>query len=192
MKNFIQSIIKVQSELKAPKNQYNSFGDYKYRSCEDILEALKPLLVRENLLLTINDEVISIESRYYVKATVTITDGEHSQSVSAFAREEQEKKKMDGAQITGGASSYARKYALNAMFLIDDTKDADNQEPVNPKVQVPVKVPYLDKIAACNNLEDYSVLASMIKDDWATIPVQHHTTITESMKAKKLQLTTNA
>ena len=114
---------KIQKELKAPKGQRNTFGNYNYRSCEDILEAVKPLLGKATL--TLNDEIVLIGDRYYIKATATITDGQASVLVSAYARESLEKKGMDMAQITGAASSYARKYALNGLFCIDDTKDAD-------------------------------------------------------------------
>ena len=117
---------KIQKELKAPKNQYNAFGKYKYRSCEDILEAVKPLL--EDATLTINDEMVAIGERYYIKATVTLKQGEEEVSTTAYARESEEKKGMDLAQITGATSSYARKYALNGLFLIDDTKDADTMD----------------------------------------------------------------
>lgn len=117
---------KIQKELKAPKNQYNAFGKYKYRSCEDILEAIKPLL--EDATLTINDEMVVIGERYYIKATVTLTEADKSISATAYAREPEEKKGMDSAQITGATSSYARKYALNGLFLIDDTKDADTMD----------------------------------------------------------------
>lgn len=119
------SLLKVQSELKAPKSQLNKFGNYNYRSCEDILEAVKPLLLKYNMTMTISDELQNIGERYYIKATVTITDGEKVYTVSAFAREEENKKGMDSSQITGSSSSYSRKYALNGMFLIDDTKDSD-------------------------------------------------------------------
>ena len=119
----------LQSELKAPKGQYNSFGKYKYRSCEDILEALKPLLKKRNAALLLSDEVELMGNRYYVKATATLYhEGIQVASTTAFAREEEVKKGMDASQITGTASSYARKYALNGLFLIDDTKDADNSE----------------------------------------------------------------
>jgi len=130
----INKIISIQSELKAPKNQYNSFGKYKYRNQEDILEALKPLLKREGLLQTITDSVIHTGDRYYIEATVTVTDGDASVSVSGFAREAESKKGMDESQISGTASSYARKYALNGMWLIDDTKDADTQPPAKPQL----------------------------------------------------------
>lgn len=134
-----EKLLKIQQELKVPKNQTNSFGNYKYRSCEDIIEAVKPLCHREGLTLTISDEVITVGTRYYVKATASLnSDKAYVQgglenavavipniTVTAYAREEETKKGMDGAQITGAASSYARKYALNGLFAIDDTKDAD-------------------------------------------------------------------
>lgn len=114
----------MQQKLKAPKNQFNSFGKYNYRNCEDILEAVKPLLGEAVVLLS--DEIIMVGDRVYVKATATLRFEEWSVSVSASARESLDKKGMDSAQITGAASSYARKYALNGLFLIDDTKDADS------------------------------------------------------------------
>lgn len=123
----MKSLIAIQSELKAPKGQYNSFGKYHYRSCEDILEAVKPLLHKHNATLSITDEVVLIGDRFYVKATATFVSADgYTQSVSAYAREELDKKGMDGSQITGASSSYARKYALNGLFLIDDTKDSDS------------------------------------------------------------------
>src|SRR5690554_4717696 len=115
--DMFDKIIKIQSDLKAPKNQYNAFGKYNYRSCEDILEGLKPLLSREGLFQSVTDEIVQIGDRIYVKATVTVTDGEKTHSVSAFARESMTKKGMDESQITGTASSYARKYALNGLWL---------------------------------------------------------------------------
>lgn len=118
-------LVGIQSELKAPKGQYNSFGKYKYRSAEDILEAVKPLLKKYSCKLTIMDEIHLIGERYYVKAIATISDGTESLSVCALAREADTKAGMDCSQITGAASSYARKYAMNGLFAIDDTKDAD-------------------------------------------------------------------
>ena len=117
----------VQKALKAPKNQKNSFGGYNYRSCEDILEAAKPLCVDNGLVLTITDDIRMVGDRVYVLATATVTDvkGDGQVSVNAFAREPLDKKGSDASQITGAASSYARKYALNGLFCIDDTKDAD-------------------------------------------------------------------
>lgn len=123
-----EKILSIQNELKAPKGQYNSFGKYNYRSCEDILEAVKPLLKKYGCLLTIEDEIVPIGGRIYVRAIATIYDSEQRGDkvvISAYAREEEEKKGMDGSQITGASSSYARKYALNGLFLIDDTKDSD-------------------------------------------------------------------
>ncbi|WP_241575071.1 ERF family protein [Rosenbergiella nectarea] len=125
-KEFYAKLAEIQRTLNAPKNQYNSFGKYKYRSCEDILEGVKPLL--NGLFLSITDDVVTIGSRYYVRATATITDGETSHTASAMAREEESKKGMDSAQVTGATSSYARKYCLNGLFGIDDAKDADTDE----------------------------------------------------------------
>lgn len=122
----MENLNKIQKELKVSKGQFNSFGNYKYRSCEDILEVVKPLLGQT--VLTISDEMVQLGDRYYVKATVTLTEGVEKISVSAYARESLDKKGMDSAQITGAASSYARKYALNGLFCIDDTKDADTQD----------------------------------------------------------------
>ena len=118
----------IQTELKAPKNRFNRFGNYKYRSCEDILEAVKPLLKEHKATLTIRDEIVEVGGRVYVKAIVTFNAGDENAEVTAFARESESKKGMDDSQITGTASSYARKYALNGLFLIDDTKDADTEE----------------------------------------------------------------
>lgn len=120
-------LMKVQSELKAPKGQENKFGGYKYRSCEDILEAVKPLLAKNGLCLVITDEVAEISGRFYIKATGRVIDIDDGTSVeaTAYAREEESKKGMDGSQISGSSSSYARKYCLNGIFCTDDTKDAD-------------------------------------------------------------------
>lgn len=122
----------IQCELKAPKGQYNSFGKYSYRSCEDILEAVKPLLDKYKATVYITDDVVPVGDRVYVKATATFVDVDGKEvSVSAFAREPVTRKGMDDAQVTGATSSYARKYALNGLFLIDDTKDADTDESRN-------------------------------------------------------------
>lgn len=122
-------LLNIQSELKAPKNQRNNFGGYQYRSCEDILEAVKPLLKENGLTLVISDEVVNIGSHNYVKALASLQDSEgHSIEATAYAREAETKKGMDDSQITGSTSSYARKYALNGLFAIDDTKDADSQD----------------------------------------------------------------
>ena len=129
-----KKLIEVQKELKAPKNQRNSFGNYNYRSCEDILEALKPVLSEHGATVFISDKPVVKENLYsYIEATATFVDTESGDSVSvtAYAREAEMKKGMDVSQITGSASSYARKYALNGLFLIDDTKDADSDEQHN-------------------------------------------------------------
>ena len=130
MKEINIKLMNIQQELKAPKGQYNSFGKYAYRSCEDILEAVKPLLKKEKVVLTISDELQYIGNRYYIKATVTLIDTESEATISnsAYAREEETKKGMDGSQITGASSSYARKYALNGLFGIDDNKDSDTTD----------------------------------------------------------------
>lgn len=122
-----EKLAKIQSTLKAPKSQYNKFGKYYYRNCEDILEAVKPLLAEAKATLTIGDELELVGNRYYVKATVRFIDLETDAQVmnTAYAREDDTKKGMDDSQITGASSSYARKYALNGLFCIDDTKDAD-------------------------------------------------------------------
>ena len=120
-----EKLLKIQTELKAPKNQRNNFGGYNYRSCEDIFEAVKPLLEKEGLLLRLTDKLVNIGERYYIKATAMLTDGNETIENTAYAREEESKKGMDGSQITGASSSYARKYALNGLFLIDDVKDSD-------------------------------------------------------------------
>lgn len=124
----MEKLIKIQSELKAPKSNYNGFGKFHYRSCEDILEAVKPLLAKEKCTLTLSDDIVAIADKVYVRATATISDGKEQYITSAYARESENKKGMDESQMTGTASSYARKYALNGLFLIDDTKDADTDE----------------------------------------------------------------
>jgi hypothetical protein len=129
IKNKPMKLVKIQAELKAPKNQMNAFGKYKYRSAEDIIEAVKPILFKNNCALLISDEIVQVADRVYVKATAMLIDESNEElpiKVYGWAREEEVKKGMDAAQITGSASSYARKYALNGLFAIDDTKDADS------------------------------------------------------------------
>lgn len=118
-------LAKIQSLIKAPKGQFNSFGKYKYRSCEDIVEAVKPVINPLGFYLTLTDEVITLGNRFYIKATARISNGTEVYESVAYAREEEVKKGMDGSQVTGAASSYARKYALNGLFAIDDTADSD-------------------------------------------------------------------
>tara|TARA_R100001510_G_scaffold3169_1_gene2491 strand:- start:11896 stop:12483 length:588 start_codon:yes stop_codon:yes gene_type:complete len=122
----VDKVSRIQGALKAPKGQTNNFGKYKYRSAEDILEAVKPLTTEHGLILTLSDEIVEVSGRIYVKATARLTDGETELHTTAFAREEETKKGMDGSQVTGASSSYARKYALNGLFCIDDTKDSDS------------------------------------------------------------------
>lgn len=131
--NLKEKLLKVQTEFKCQKTKYNSFGNFNYRSCEDILEKLKPLLEKNGLLLTISDDIFVVNENIYVKATATISDLEADETITAtaFAREENERPKMAGGQLTGCASSYARKYALNGLILIDDTKDYDTDEFAN-------------------------------------------------------------
>lgn len=126
MNTIIQKLSDVQARLKAPKGQFNSFGKYKYRSCEDIVEAVKPLLTEHGLALVMSDSIVETGGRVYVHANAIVSDGEKEVSASGFAREEENKKGMDGSQVTGAASSYARKYALNGLFCIDDGKDSDS------------------------------------------------------------------
>lgn len=124
-KTLQQKLIEIQAELKAPKSQFNKFGGYNYRNCEDILEAVKPLCAKHEIVPLLSDEIVMIGDRFYIKATAKVTDGKDEIATTAFARESKDKKGMDESQITGSASSYARKYALNGLFCIDDTKDAD-------------------------------------------------------------------
>lgn len=137
----LEKLQKIQFEMKAPKNLYNSFGKYKYRNAEGIQEAVKPLLTKYKVSLTLNDEVICVADRVYVKAIATIfdTESEEKLSVCAYAREASDKKGMDDAQVTGATSSYARKYALNGLFLLDDTKDVDTEEYQAQKNKATVK-----------------------------------------------------
>lgn len=129
-KSIFTKLMHIQTKIKAPKNLYNSFGKYKYRNAEGICEAVKPFLTEEDCALILTDSIVEVGGRVYVEATATLVDNEFGNrvSVSAMAREAEEKKGMDESQITGTASSYARKYALNGLFLLDDTKDADSEE----------------------------------------------------------------
>lgn len=138
MTDIYQVLHTIQKTLKAPKNQHNKFGGYNYRSCEDIVEAVKGILP-EGATLKLSDDIVMLGNRFYVKATAALCYQGQCESVSAFAREADDRKGMDAAQLTGATSSYARKYALNGLFMIDDTKDADSMEPPakqeKPKVE---------------------------------------------------------
>jgi hypothetical protein len=136
----MKELIAIQSELKAPKNQYNAFGKYKYRSCEDILEALKPLLLKYECTLTIEDEVKEVGGIVFIESTAAIQKDMEGRAVTAQAGIDINRKGMDVAQSFGASSSYSRKYALNGLFLIDDTKDPDATNDHAPKAPVPTKV----------------------------------------------------
>lgn len=158
----LTKLLKIQNELKAPKNQYNSYGGFKYRSCEDILESLKPLLKEEELILRLTDELVNIGDRYYVKATAILTDGAKTIENVAYAREEETKKGMDGSQITGSASSYARKIALNGLLLIDDGNDSDNEVNEEEKLKMMTRLTELieEKGADREKILDYYKVTS--------------------------------
>lgn len=175
--SLVQKVVLVQDELKAPKGQFNKFGGYKYRSCEDIVESVKPILKKYGIMLNISDELVIIGDRYYIKAVAGLTDGTDVIQAVAYAREPQELKGMSESQITGTASSYARKYALNGLLAIDDTKDPDTdefakttgQEPKEEQKATPNQIEilskvykdkYLDTLLKTNNiskLEDLSL-----------------------------------
>lgn len=149
-------LIRIQEKLNAPKNQFNKFGGYPYRSCEDIIEAVKPLLVAEELALLLSDEIVEVGSRVYVKATAKISGNEGiNLQVSAYAREPESKKGMDASQITGATSSYARKYALNGLFAIDDTKDADTMDNMEPaKTSAKIERNWIKELEVASTLEE--------------------------------------
>lgn len=141
----MKSLSEIQAKVKAPKGQFNSFGKYKYRSAEDILEAVKQVINPMGFYVTISDEIINIGDRYYVKATATLSNGEETYTTTALAREEESKKGMDGSQVTGASSSYSRKYALNGLFALDDTQDADATNTHGKSEPAPqVKKPMID------------------------------------------------
>lgn len=172
-------LAKIQSLVKAPKGQLNKFGNYKYRSCEDIVEAVKLVINPLGFFLTLTDEIVLIGTRVYVKATATLSNGEQTYSATAYAREEETKKGMDGAQVTGAASSYARKYALNGLFAIDDTKDADamntHDKPTEAEKQLLCKLVNTStlnlssaatafaSIEACNDYKQYQQLQNRLE-----------------------------
>lgn len=179
-KEFYTKLAEIQRTLNAPKGQYNNFGKYHYRSCEDILEGVKPLL--NGLFLSISDEIVLIGDRYYVKATASITDGETTHTATAMAREAADKKGMDEAQITGATSSYARKYCLNGLFGIDDAKDADTDEHKNQQNKAPqqplarqpdeILADFTAQAAACQTMDD---LKSIYRPAWnALAPSPDH------------------
>jgi hypothetical protein len=158
----MSELLHIQQTLKAPKGQFNGFGKYKYRSCEDILEALKAPLKATECYIVISDDIVLVGDRYYIKATVELKkDSKLLESASAFARESLDKKGMDGSQITGTSSSYARKYALNGLFAIDDTKDADTSESAPEAKAVDISTE-INMIAHAANIPDLILV-------WATV-----------------------
>lgn len=166
--SFNEKVISIQNELKAPKSQYSEYGNYNYRNCEDILKAVKPLNQKKGLLLTLTDEPVVIGNRFYIKATALLTDGKEKISITAYAREAESKTKMDDSQVTGSASSYARKYALNGLYLIDDAKDADALQQDNPEIEnfhdefVKTFNKYVDQIAEITGLQKNVVAANSL------------------------------
>ena len=199
-----EKLLNIQTTLKAPKGQFNKFGNYKYRNCEDILESLKPLLFDNKVVVLINDDIVAVNDRIYIKTTVTLKDTESEEKIetTAFAREEETKKGMDSSQITGSASSYARKYALNAMFAIDDTKDSDttnqgtNNQKENRNTQSQKKdyknMTEKEKIDTCikfisaNRNEYNDLIESMVNGkEIDKIPLKELETIVETIKIAK-------
>lgn len=168
MKTLTEKLAKIQRELNAPKGQHNKFGGYNYRSCEDILQAVKPLL--GDLILTVSDDIKVFGERVYVQATATITDGENSLSTTAFAREAMSKKGMDDSQVTGSTSSYARKYALNGLLLIDDNKDADSRD--NTKAEDERVETGRESLQACENMDQ-------LKRVWASLGANEKKALTK-------------
>ena len=190
----MKRLIEIQSALKAPKNQRNNFGNYNYRSCEDILEAVKPLLKKQGLALVINDDIKAIDGRFYIQATATIFDEEGKQIAmsSALAREEESKKGMDASQLTGSTSSYARKYALNGLFAIDDTKDADvtnthgKEEVKKPKKKLPsdADMELINNIKEMTDIQDIKTYYANTKEH-AEDRETYHAIVCERIKALK-------
>ena len=206
--NTYQKLLEAQATLKAPKSQWNKFGGYSYRSCEDILEALKPILKKLNAVVILSDEIVLIGERYYVKATAKFINCETGETLvnSAYAREEETKKGMDGSQITGTASSYARKYALNGMFDIDDNKDSDgtnrknkdgveveddaeaeeqsdDEKPKEVKLATPKQIEVLEQVYKGNNrtkLFDANKISS-----FEELPREKASELIEKLKQKK-------
>lgn len=202
----MKELITIQSELKAPKTQYNKFGGYKYRKAEDILEAVKPLLAKQKCTLIITDDIVMVGSRIYVKATATIKNekGEYETS-NGWAREEETKKGMDGSQITGASSSYARKYALNGLLAIDDNADSDTtndgqhqaaQQQASPQAQAaqPAQQPATPQYHPNDLNEGMEYLSRCVNKDNLIWVVQTYKPLTanpqfmQAVSAKKKQL----
>jgi hypothetical protein len=186
-------LAKIQSLIKAPKGQFNSFGKYKYRSCEDIVEAVKPVINPLGFYLTLSDEVVMLGDRFYIKATARLSNGTETYETTAYAREEEVKKGMDSAQISGSCSSYARKYALQGLLSLDDTKDSDatntHEVPTEEEKQILRNLVFnttlteeqresaFDSIEKCVNYETYQKIQFRLEDlqlplDQVTNPTQ--------------------
>ena len=195
----MKELIAIQSELKAPKSQFNKFGGYKYRKAEDILEAVKPLLAKQKCTLIITDDVVLIGNRIYVKATATIKNekGEY-ETTNGWAREEETKKGMDGSQITGASSSYARKYALNGLFAIDDNADSDTtndgQQQTQQQAQTHAQQPASNQFNSNDLNEGLGYLSRCVSKDNLLWVIQHYqplcsnTQFMQAVSAKKKQL----
>lgn len=188
-KNIQEVLVYLQANLNAPKNLRNSFGNYNYRSAESILEALKPLLKETEAVLTLSDDIEYIGDRYYIKATAKLEWGADSRSVTAYAREEESKKGMDTSQITGSTSSYSRKYALNGLFLIDDTKDADTDEFINQNrgqdktvVKADKTLPWLNK----SDTENYSKVVEALKGGFTMADVRKKWSVSKATEKELL------
>lgn len=194
----VNELVYIQSHLKAPKDKFNKFGGYAYRSQEAILEAVKPLLLETGCILTVSDEIIMIGDRVYIKATATLkTSSGVEYQTSAFAREPLSKKGIDESQVTGSASSYARKYALNGLFCIDDNKDADalnvNKEYTQPVSLVPAQ-PVQQDVSIQQVLQEIAAATSTgaLKTIWNSYPQLHkNAQFTGAMTARKDQILNN-
>lgn len=182
----MESLKAIQQELKAPKNQFNSFGKYSYRSCEDILEAVKPLLKKYDSTIVISDEMVCVGNFNYIKANVKFIHEDFTMENSAYARESLDKKGMDDSQITGTASSYARKYALNGLFLIDDTKDADTDEFQGSKEKAK-KSNQIDFKVVRKNIKEAKTIKELM-DIYNEIPPKLKQYFTEELGKRKAEL----
>nr|DAE09295.1 MAG TPA: ERF superfamily protein [Podoviridae sp. ct5cR14] len=194
----MKELIAIQSELKAPKSQFNKFGGYKYRKAEDILEAVKPLLNKQKCTLTITDDIVMVGNRIYVKATATIKNEKgECETTTGWAREEETKKGMDGSQITGASSSYARKYALNGLFAIDDNADSDTTN--DGQQQTQTQQPAAQQTASpqyhpSDLNEGLAYLSRCVSKDNLLWVIQHYqplcsnTQFMQAVSAKKKQL----
>ena len=184
----ITKLALIQQELCAPKNQYNSYGKYNYRSCEDILEGLKPCLEKTGCALTISDELVVVGERYYVKATATLHDNETDLKISnvAYAREEETVKGMSSSQITGAASSYARKYALNGLFCIDDVKDADTRDNRQKEAKAQKQAEAEQQKIAKQLIDEAKVNALIARCESENVPVEKILTLYKVESLEKL------